>query len=84
MGHGAPLFTQPFYILSYVVSNDAAMQIYQMEQEEAGSGLALYTDMLYLWESTSPLTFLEEQGLGSPFASGRVEALAGYFQAALC
>ena len=77
-------FTQPFYILSYVVSNDAAMQIYQMEQEEAGSGLALYTDMLYLWESTSPLTFLEEQGLGSPFASGRVEALAGYFQAALC
>lgn len=76
-------FTQPFYILSYVVSNDAAMQIYQMEQEEAGSGLTLYSDMLYRWESTPFLAFLEEQGLDSPFASGRVEALASYFQAEL-
>lgn len=64
-------FTNPLYVFSYVVSNDAAMQIYQMERMEAGSGLALYEENL---DADTPgfLGFLEAAGLKSPFVYGRV------------
>lgn len=39
-------FTNPFYVISYVVSNDGAMQLYQMEQDEAGAGLELFLELL--------------------------------------
>lgn len=68
IGH---FYTDPLYIISYVVSNDAALQLYQMEKEEAGSGLALYEAELAT-EQTYFLGFIEEAGLESPFASGRV------------
>lgn len=67
-------FTDPMYIVSYVVSNDAAFQLYQMELAEAGSGLARYTDNLDSEESYF-LTFLETAGLESPFDSGRIESV---------
>ena len=58
-------------MFSYVVSNDAAMQIYQMERIEAGAGLALYEENL---DADTPgfLGFLEAAGLKSPFSYGRV------------
>ena len=64
-------FTNPLYVFSYVVSNDAAMQIYQMERTETGAGLALYEENL---DADTPgfLGFLEEAGLKSPFSYGRV------------
>ena len=64
-------YTDPMYIISYVVSNDAAFQLYQMEQEKTGTGLALYEEQLTT-EQTYFLAFLEEAGLESPFAAGRV------------
>lgn len=76
------LFTEPMYVISYVVSNDAAMQMYQMEQEEAGTGLALYEKELAT-EQTCFLAFLEEAGLKSPFAPGRVKAVRATFEAVL-
>ena len=68
IGH---FYTDPMYIISYVVSNDAALQLYQMEQEEAGTGLAKYQKELDT-EQTYFLAFLQDAGLESPFASGRV------------
>lgn len=65
-------YTDPLYIVSYVVSNDAALQLYQMEIEESGSGLELYEEKLKT-EQTYFLAFLEEAGLESPFATGRLE-----------
>lgn len=67
-------FTNPLYIISYVVSNDAAFQLYQMEQAESGEGLALYethldTNISYFLE------FVEETGLESPFAPGRAATI---------
>lgn len=64
-------YTSPMYIISYLVSNDSAMQMYQMELEEPGTGLAcleknLNTEAYYFLE------FLEEAGLESPFAAGRM------------
>lgn len=65
-------FTDPGYVISYVVSNDAALQIYQLEQEEEGQGLACYQESLDT-EMPTLLAFLEEAGLESPFAPGRVK-----------
>ena len=67
-------YTNPMYIISYVVSNDTAMQMYQLEMESKGQGLAcleenLDTDCYYFLE------FLEEAGLESPFAPGRMATI---------
>ncbi len=68
-------FTSPMYIISYVVSNDAAFQYYQLEKEEAGSGLEIFARHL---DTEQPyfLAFLEEAELESPFAPGRVDSVA--------
>ncbi len=67
-------FTDPLYIISYVVSNDAAFQLYQMEQKQSGAGLDLYKEQLTT-EQMNFLSFVESAGLESPFAQGRVAAV---------
>lgn len=69
IGH---FYTDPMYIISYVVSNDAAFQLYQMEQEAAGTGLALYEEQLAT-EQTYFLDFVEQAGMESPFTPGRIK-----------
>lgn len=68
IGH---FYSDPMYLISYVVSNDAAFQLYQMEQEKTGTGLALYEEQLTT-EETYFLSFVQNAGLASPFADGRV------------
>ncbi len=68
--HIPHFYIVPIYIISYVVSNDAALQIYQEEQKEAGRGLTLYMDSLDT-EAQGFLEFLAEAGLNSPFYEGR-------------
>lgn len=75
-------FTNPFYVFSYVVSNDAAMQFYQMEQKQAGDGLAHYMAQLDTQE-TSFLAFLESAQLESPFAEGRLQSVRDTFRSIL-
>lgn len=72
-------FVNPMYVISYVVSNDAAMQLYQMEQAQPGSGLECYLEELDT-EQAELLAFLQEAGLESPFAEGRVSSLRETFQ----
>ena len=72
-------YTNPMYVVSYVVSNDLAMQIYQLELEEKGAGLSLYDQCLYSQDSYI-MTFAEDYGLESPFAEGRLEAVLEIFQ----
>lgn len=69
----------PMYVISYVVSNDAAMQIYQAELEETGAGLALWEDNLATMQQFF-LAFMDEAGLESPFAEGRVQELRETFE----
>lgn len=64
-------YTNPLYILSYVVANDAAMQLYQLEQEQSGAGLKILEENLSTGEYYL-LTFLDSAGLESPFAPGRI------------
>ena len=75
-------YTNPMYVVSYVVSNDAAMQLYQLEQAEAGAGLALMEENLSA-EYDYFLDFLEAAGLESPFGAERLAQVRRTFEDAL-
>ena len=75
-------YTNPMYILSYVVSNDAAMQLYQLEQTRRGAGLSLYEENLTTQE-TYFLAFLDSAGLESPFREGRIGEVKAIFESVL-
>lgn len=68
-------YSNPMYIVSYVTSNDVALQIYQLEKEETGAGLALYEQALLSQESYL-IYFAESSGLVSPFAEGRIHEVS--------
>lgn len=68
------LYVEPMYLISYVVSNDAAFQLYQMERAEAGAGLACYEQMLTR-EDSDFSAFVEDMGLEDPFTAHRVTAV---------
>lgn len=75
-------YTDPMYIISYVFSNDAAMQLYQLERTDPGAGLACFeetldTQALYFME------YLEEAGLDSPFEEGRAAQIRSTFEETL-
>jgi hypothetical protein len=70
------------YIVSYVLSNDAALQIYEKELQHKGSGLACLEANLASGQSYF-LAFLEEAGLTSPFATGRLAQVRQTLEAAL-
>lgn len=72
-------YTNPMYIYSYIVSNDAALQLYQLECDSPGQGLTLFQVNL---DTQQPyfLAFLEEAGLESPFAPGRLDRVAETFR----
>lgn len=72
-------FTSPLYIISYVVSNDAALQFYQLEKTTPGAGVELYTNALTT-ETVGFLEFIKETNLQSPFAPGRMESLKPMFR----
>lgn len=64
-------YGNPLYIISYVVSNDAAMQLYQMELAEPGAGLRCYESHLDT-EEVWFLAFLEEAEMENPMNSDRI------------
>lgn len=68
-------FTQPLYVISYVVSNDVAFQIYEMEKETTGAGLETYRKCLESEDSVVQ-DFVETYGLESPLTEGRAERVA--------
>ncbi len=76
-------FLAPFYVYGYVVSCDAAMQIYQMELESPGTGLALYEEFLYEWEDLPLEDYLERYDLADPIDPTRVESVAETFATVL-
>ena len=72
-------YTNPMYIISYVVSNDLALQFYQMELDNPGSGLHLYEEVLTSQDSYL-LNFAQTYGLESPFSESRLQTVAEIFQ----
>ncbi len=64
-------FTAPCYVISYCVSADVALQVYQLERENLGDGLDMFRDLLDLSPQYGFLELVEEAGLSSPFDAGR-------------
>jgi oligoendopeptidase F len=75
----AHFFVQPMYVISYVVSNDAAMQLYLLEKKETGAGLKIYMDTLDT-QQEGFMGYLEEAGLEDPFRQGRLQEIAQLFR----
>ena len=76
------LFESPFYVISYCVSADAAMQILELELREPGAGSACYADLLD-WHEDALLPELERVGLESPFAGDRTAQTLRLIESAL-
>ncbi len=72
-------FIAPYYVISYVVSNDVALQIYQQELLD-GTGLELYYDLMISSPDKSLGELLEEAEMTSPFDQDRVEELARFLK----
>ena len=73
------LYVAPMYMISYVLSNDVAMQIYEAEASERGSGRDLLEENLDTDEMTL-LSFVSSAGLADPFTQGRVAQLRETFR----
>ncbi len=70
------LFEYPFYVISYPVSLDIAIQIYELELQQTGRGMDKFFEILPRdWD-----TFMDtvvNGGLRSPFAEGAMRSTAG-------
>ena len=73
-------FEAPFYVISYPVSNDVALQIYGLEREEEGAGVAKFLEMLD-HESEYLLENVEKYGLRNPLDEGSVKEAAELIRA---
>lgn len=69
------LFEYPFYVISYPVSLDVAMQIYELELKTPGAGVAKYFEILPRDWSTFMET-VTNGGLRSPFEAGSMRSIA--------
>ena len=68
-------FEYPFYVISYPVSLDVAMQIYELELQQPGQGQAKYFEILPRdWDSF--METVEHGGLRSPFAEDAMRSVA--------
>jgi oligoendopeptidase F len=70
-------YEQPLYVISYVVSNDAAMQLYEMELSAPGTGAACFQTHLTT-EALGLMEFLREAELKSPF--DRIDEVKGIME----
>ncbi len=70
------LFDQPFYIISYCVSDSAAFELYSMELSEPESGLEAYLSMVDSCDEYGFLELLENEGLNSPITADTIKGMA--------
>ena len=65
-------YSYPMYIISYVVSNDLAFQIYQQELETPGAGLETYNAVLYS-DQWSVIEVAKLHEMANPLDSARLQ-----------
>lgn len=70
-------FIAPQYVISYCVSLDAALQVYQCELKD-GSGLQKYFELMSVSANNSILALLDSVGMVSPFEAGRMAELSSF------
>lgn len=70
------LFTSPFYVISYCVSDSAAFELFNMELKKSGSGLEMYMKLLEESTSYDFLDLLEECGMRSAISADTVKEIS--------
>ena len=76
------LFESPFYVISYVVSASAALELYEMELEEDGSGVESFITMSESGIATL-MEAVEYAGLEDPLSENRVRQAAEFIRSRL-
>lgn len=76
-------FEVPYYIISYCVSAENALQVYRLEAETKGEGVAAYFRLLDRSYGAGVQQVMEDAGLDSPFRDGVLEQTAAFFREAL-
>jgi len=76
------LFESPFYVISYVVSASAALELYEMELEEDGSGVESFITMSESGIATL-IEAVEYAGLEDPLSENRVRQAAEFIRSRL-
>ena len=69
-------FEAPFYILSYMTSDSAAIQFYERELTEAGEGLDLYRKVQNAADDFSFTELMTQHGLRDPLSREQVQTIA--------
>ena len=71
-------FIQPYYVASYIISMDAALQVYELELDSPGTGVDVF---MLLADRNWDLTYMEnltDIGLKTPFDTGRGDDAAKF------
>ena len=71
-------YESPMYIISYVVSNDLAMQLYEMELRQTGKGKKKFEEILSS-EDAYILEFAQQYDLKDPFSEERIKEVKTFF-----
>lgn len=73
-------FEVPFYVISYCVSSDNALQVYRLETEREGEGVAAYFRLLDRDREAGVQQFMTDAGLENPFREGGVAESADFLR----
>lgn len=76
------LFESPFYVISYAVSASAALELYEMELEEAGSGVESFITMSESGVATL-MEAVDATGLEDPLSEESVRQAAEFIRSRL-
>ena len=69
-------FEQPFYVISYCVSDSAAFQLYEMEAETAGLGVDTLNDYIDIATEEDFLDLAADCGLTDPISAKTIRGIA--------
>ena len=73
-------FEVPYYVISYCVSAETSLQVYQLEEEKTGEGVAAYFRLLDRDLSAGVGQVVKDAGLDDPFRAGCILETAEFFR----
>lgn len=73
-------FEVPYYIISYCVSAETALQVYQLEEETEGEGVAAYFRLLDREYGAGVQQIMEDAGLDNPFREEVLSETGDFFR----
>lgn len=73
-------FEVPYYVISYCVSAETALQVYELETRQKGDGVAAYFRLLDRDYSAGVQQVMEDAELESPFRDDVIEQTAEFFR----